>query len=111
MSDSTKKWAPRPMTITITDKGQSLEVTNVDKWVEEAEELRRRGRAIVSNYDGNPPSLYSQYGVLAGIVARLAQIRVIIETFKRARVRYADDGIVAMVKYFSDTETTGGFDD
>lgn len=110
MTDSTQTWAPRPMTITITDKGQTLQVTNVDQWIEERKQLLRRARDIIKGYDGNPPSLYSQHGTLVSIATRLAQIKVIFDTFNRGRAHHADANITALVEYFRDPKTMEGID-
>lgn len=111
MTDSTQNWAPRPMTITVTDKGQTLQITNVDPWIEERKQLLRRARDLIKNYDGHPPSLYPQHGELVRIATRLAQIKVIFDTFNRGRAHHADANIIALVGYFRDPKTMEGVDD
>ena len=111
MNDTTQPWAPRPMTIAIIDKGQSLQISNVDPWIEERKQLLRRARDIVKDYDGNPASLYPQHAELVGIATRLAQIKAIFDTFNRGRRRYADANIVVLVEHFRDPKTMEGVDD
>ena len=112
MTDTTVQgWASRPMTITIVDRGQTLQVTNVDPWIEERKRLLRAAREIVKGYDGNPPSLYPQYGELVRIARRLAEIKVIFDTYNRERNRHADANIATLVTYFDDPKTMEGIDD
>ena len=111
MTDNTQSSAPRPMTITVTDKGQTLQVANVAQWIEERKQLLRRAREIVKDYEGNPPSLYPQHGTLVDIARRLAQIKVIFDTYNRERNRHADANIIALVDYFRDPKTMEGIDD
>jgi hypothetical protein len=58
-----------------------------------------------------PPSLYPQYGKLVGIARRLAEIKVIFDTYSRERNRHADVNITALVDYFRDPKTMEGVDD
>lgn len=109
--DTNHGWAPRRMTITVIDKGQSHEVTNVDRWVEERKALLRQGHDLVKKYDGNPRSLYPQHGTLVTIAKRLAEIKVIFDTYNRERNRHADANITALVTYFTDPKTLEGIDD
>lgn len=112
MTDGTSQtWASRPMTITIVDKGETLQVANVDPWIEERKRLLRRAREIVKDYDGNPPSLYSQYGELVRITRRLAEIKVIFDSYNSERKRHADADITRVVAYFNDPKTMEGIDD
>ena len=112
MTDSTApSSATRPMTITIVDKGQTLQVANVDPWVEERKLLLRRARDIIKDYDGNPRTLYPQYGDLVRTARRLAEIKVIFDTFNRERNRHIDANITALVDYLSDPKTMDGIDD
>lgn len=111
MNDITQPWAPRPMTITVIDKGQTLQISNVDPWIEERKQLLRRAREIVNDYDGNPASLYSRHGELVSIATRLAQIKVIFDTFNRGRLRFAGANIVVLVEHFRDPKTMEGVDD
>ncbi len=112
MSDDTSQGsAPRAMTITVIDKGQSLQVSNVDPWIEERKLLLRRARDIVKDYDGNPSSLYPQHGTLVTIARRIAQIKVIFDTYNSERNRHADANITALVAYFTDPKTLEGIDD
>lgn len=112
MTDTTNSpWAPQPMKITITDKGQQLVVSNVDTWLEERKQLLRRATGIMSEYDGKASSLYKHYGTLVDITKRLAQINVVFDEFNRERSRYADANIDTLVKYFSDPKTMEGVDD
>lgn len=112
MTDTAKPtWASRPMTITIVDKGQTLQVTNVDQWIEERKQLLRRAREILKDYDGNPPSLYPQYGELVRIARRLAEIKVIFDTYNSERNRHADANIIELVAFYSDPKTLEGIDD
>jgi hypothetical protein len=109
MSDDTDRGsAPRRMTIIVTDKGQSHEVTNVDRWIEERKTLLRQGLDLVKDYDGNPRSLYPQHGTLVTIARRLAEIKVIFDTYNRERNRHADANITALVAYFTDPRTLEG---
>ena len=109
--DANPGWAPHPMTITIVDKGQSFEVTNVDRWVEERKTLLRQGHHIVKHYDGRPQSLYAQHGTLVTIAARLAAIKLVFDTYNNERNRRADANIIALVDYFRDPKTLEGLDD
>ncbi|URW74837.1 hypothetical protein M9980_09685 [Sphingomonas donggukensis] len=102
--------ASRPMMINIVDKGQTLQVTNVDPWIEERKQLLRRAREIVKSYDGNPSSLYPQYGELVRIMRRLAEIKVIFDTYNRERNRHADANITAIVEFLNDPKTMEGVD-
>lgn len=76
------------MTIIVTDRGKSYEVSDVDRWVEERKALLRQGRDLVKGYDGNPRLLYPHYGTLVTIVRRLAEIKVIFDTYNRERNRH-----------------------
>ena len=112
MSDDTNQgWAPRAMTITVIDKGQSHQVSNVDPWVEERKTLLRQGHDLVNDYDGNPRSLYPQHNTLVTIAKRLAEIKVIFDTYNRERNRQADANITALATYFTDPKTLEGIDD
>ncbi|KQN76535.1 hypothetical protein [Sphingomonas sp. Leaf62] len=111
MSDANQGWAPRPMSITIVDKGETLQVDNVAKWVEERKQLLRQARDLIKDYDARPPSLYPQYGKLVGIVRRLAEIKVIFDIYTRERNRHVDANIIALVAYFTDPKTLDGIDD
>lgn len=112
MSDATNVgWAPRRMTITVIDKGQSYEVSNVDRWVEERRTLLRQGRDLVKDYNGIPQSLYPQHATLVTIARRLAEIKVIFDTYNRECNRHADANIAALVAYFTDPKTVKGIDD
>lgn len=112
MSDDTALGgAPRRMTIIITDKGQSHEVSNVDRWVEERRQLVRQGRGLIKGYDGNPRSLYRHYDVLVTIARRLAEIKVIFGTYNRERNRHMDANISAIVAHLNDPATLADLDD
>ena len=112
MADSISQiWSPLPMVITVTDTGQSLQVSNVDRWIEERKQLLRRARDLIKNYDGNPRSLYSHHGELMRIATRLAQIKVIFDTYNHGRARHADANIIALVEYINDPKTMEGVDD
>lgn len=112
MTDTTNlPWTPQPMKITVIDKGQQLQVSNVDTWVAERKQLLRRAREIMGEHDGTPTSLYEHYGALVDITARLAQIKVIFDEFNRERHRHADANIAALVVYFNDPKTMEGIDD
>ncbi len=109
-NDTNQGWAPRAMTITVIDKGQSHQVSNVDPWVEERKALIRQGHDLVKDYDGNPRSLYPQHRPLVAIARRLAEIKVIFDTYNRERNRHADANITALVTYFTDPKTLEGID-
>lgn len=104
-------WAPQPMKITITDKGETLEVADAQRWVDERKRLLRQARDIVAVYDGNPAPLYKHHATLIDITKRLAAIKVIFEEFKRQRARHADANIVALVNFYRDPQTMEGVDD
>jgi len=99
------------MSITIADKGETLQVDSVAKWVEERKQLLCQARDLIKDYDGRPPSLYPQYGKLVGIARRLAEIKVIFDIYTRERNRHADANITALVAYFTDPKTLDGIDD
>lgn len=103
--------ALQPMKIIVTDKGETVEVSNVNVWIEERKQLLRRARDLLTGYDGKPVSLYPHYAALIEITARLGQIKAIFEEYNRERNRHADANIAAMVKYLSDPNTMGGVDD
>ncbi len=111
MPDASQPWALQPMKITIRDKGQVLEVTDVQRWVDERKQLLKQGRAIVFGYDGNPVPLYKHHATLIDIVTRLNAIKVIFDDFSRQRARHADANIAALVAYFQDPKTMEGVDD
>jgi hypothetical protein len=102
---------PQPMKINVTDRGETVEVSNVNVWIEERRQLLRRARDLLTGYDGNPASLYEHHAALVEIVARLAQIKAIFDGFNRERKRHADTNIAALVKYFNDPNTLEGIDD
>lgn len=108
---TTSGGAPRVMTIIISDKGQSHEVSSVDRWVEERKQLVRQGRDLIKGYDGNPRSLYRHYGTLVTIARRLAEIKAIFDTYNRERNRYIDANISAIVAHLNDPATLAGIDD
>lgn len=110
MDDIEKPWSSRPMTITIFDKGHTMHVSSVDHWIEERKGLLRTGRKIVEAYDGKPQSLYPQHGKMVAIVRRLAEIKVIFETFNGERDRYADRNIDNLVSFFNDPKNAEGVD-
>lgn len=110
-NDTASGGALRRMTIIITDKGQSYEVSNVDRWVEERKQLVRQGRDITKNHNDNPRSLYPKYGELVTIVRRLAEIKVIFDTYNRERNRYIDANITAIVAHLNDPATLADIDD
>jgi len=106
-----KPWALRPMVVTITDKGETFQVNNVQRWIDERKQLLRRARDILTAYDGTPASLYRQHGILVDIVVRLAEIQQIFDTFNRERTRHGDANITAMVAFLRDPKTMEGIDD
>lgn len=111
MADDDKPWTPQPMEITITDKGQTMTVANVDRWIEERKQLLRRARDILREFDGTPRSLYKHHGTLIDITRRIAQIKAIFDLFNRERTRHADANIMAMVAFYQDSRTMEGIDD
>lgn len=106
-----KPWALKPMVVTITDKGETFQVADVQRWIDERKALLRRAREIMTAYNGKPESLYRHYGRLIGITSRLAEIKQIFDTFTCERARHADANIAVLVAYFSDPETMEGIDD
>lgn len=106
-----KPWALKPMVVTITDKGETFQVTDVQRWIDERKTLLRRVREIMTDYNGKPESLYRHYGTLVSITSRLAEIKQIFDTFTRERTRHADANIAALVAFFSDPKTMEGIDD
>lgn len=108
---SGKPWALRPMVVTVTDKGETFQVNDVQRWIDEHKRLLRRARDILTAYDGTPVSLYKQYGTLLAIASRLAEIKEIFDTFEHERTRHADANITALVAFFSDPKTMEGIDD
>lgn len=111
MPETIQPWALQPMKIMITDKGRTLEVSNVQPWIDERKQLLKRGRDIVADYDGNPVPLYKHHASLIDIVTRLAAIKVIFDEFNRQRARHADANIAALVEHFRDPKTLEGIDD
>lgn len=99
------------LVLTITDKGRTVEVSNVDPWIEERKTLLRRARDLLRHYNGSTSSLYPYHGDLVDIARRLAEIKVIFDRFNRERARRADANIAALVAYFSDPATMAGIDD
>ncbi|HEX8486545.1 MAG TPA: hypothetical protein VF643_14330 [Sphingomonas sp.] len=99
------------MKITIADKGQTVEVADVQRWIDERKQLLRKARELLSGYDGKPASLRPHHGTLVGTARRLSEIAMIFERFNQERMRYADANIVALVKYFEDPRTMEGVDD
>lgn len=106
-----KPWSMRPMVVTVTDKGETHQVTDVQRWIDERKQLLRRAREIMTAYDGTTASLYRHYATLVAIASRLAEIKQIFDTFIDARTRHGDANITALVAYFSDPETVEGIDD
>lgn len=112
MADSANAPGTREqMALTITDKGRTVEVCNVDPWIEERKTLLRRARDLLRNYNGSASSLYPHHGDLVDIANRLAEIKVIFDRFNRERARRADANIAALVAYFSDPATMAGIDE
>lgn len=112
MSDvNGQPWALQPMKITITDKGQTLEVADVQRWIEERKQLLRKARELIAGYNGNPASFRAHHPTLVGTARRLSEIAAIFERFNQERLRYADANIAALVKYFQDPKTMEGVDD
>lgn len=106
-----KPWSMRPMVVTVTDKGETVQVADVQRWIDERKQLLRRAREIMTAYDGTPASLYRHHGTLVGIASRLAEIKQIFDTFRDQRTRHADANIDALVRFFSDPTTLEGIDD
>ena len=100
--------AARPTTITVVDKNQTLQVTNVDQWIEERKQLLRHARAIVKDYDGNASLLRPQYDELVRTMRRLAEIKVIFDTYTNERNRHIDANITVMVTFLNDPQNNGG---
>ncbi len=106
-----KPWSMRPMVVTVTDKGETFQVADVQRWIDERKQLLRRAREIMTAYNGTTASLYRHYAALVGIASRLAEIKQIFDTFSDERTRHADANIAALVAYFSDPKTMEGIDD
>lgn len=106
-----KSWSMRPMVVTVTDKGETFQVADVQPWIDERKQLLRRVRDILTAHDGTPASLYRHHGTLVGIASRLAEIKQIFDTFTRERTRHADANITALMAFFSDPKTLEGIDD
>jgi len=111
VDDTNRRWAVSPMVITIVDKEKTLQVSDVQLWIDERKTLLRRAQEIMTVYNGTPASLYKHHGTLVAIALRLAEIKHIFDTFRRERSRHADANISALVKYFSDPKTMEGVDD
>lgn len=97
--------APLPheleMRITITDRGQTRAVSNVDAFVQEDKQLIERARGILRGFDGKPASMRKHYGEVLAIVTRMAEIRKIFDEFNAARLRYADANLAQMIEFLS----------
>lgn len=106
-----KPWSMRPMIVTITDKGKTFQVADVQSWVDERKQLLRQAREIMTAHNGTPASLYRHYATLIGIASRLAEIKHVFDTFRDERTRHADANINALVRFFSDPTTMDGIDD
>lgn len=106
-----KHGALTPMILTITDKGETLQVSDVQRWIDERKALLRDARNRMQDWNGKPVSLYKHYGSLIRISQRLAEIKVIFDQFNAERARRADANIIALAAYFSDPETMAGIDD
>ncbi|MDE1914893.1 MAG: hypothetical protein KGJ57_00090 [Sphingomonadales bacterium] len=112
MADNTNQpWALRPATFTIIDKGETLTVNDVQRWVEERKQLLKRARAILDKYNGKLASLYPHYAALISIVLRLEELRLIFVSFNQQRNLHADANITAMMAYFNDPKNLEGIDD
>ena len=111
VDDTNQPWAVRPMVIIITDRGKTLQVSDVQPWIDERKTLLRRARDIMTAYDGTPASLYKQHGTLMAIATRLAEIKQIFDTFRLERNRHGDANISALVAFFNDPKTMEGVDD
>lgn len=109
--ESGKPWALKPMVVRVTDKGDTFEINDVQRWIDERKTLLRRARDILAAYDGTPVSIYKQYWKLIEIAGRLAEIKQIFDAFERERARRVDANITALVTYFSDPKTMEGIDD
>lgn len=109
--DSKQPWALQPAIFTVIDKGETLRVKDVQRWVDERKQLLRRAREILQKHDGSPVSLYPHHATLVGIIRRLEEIRSIFASFNRERNRHADANINAMIAYFSDPKMMEGIDD
>ncbi|WP_294392981.1 hypothetical protein [uncultured Sphingomonas sp.] len=109
--ESGKSSALIPMIVRVTDKGETFQVNDVQRWIDERKRLLRRARDILTAYDGTPASLYRQHGTLVAIAVRLAEIKQIFDAFERERTRHADANITALVAFFSDPKTLECVDD
>lgn len=110
MPDS-QPWALQPMKIIITDKGQTLEVADAQRCIDERKQLLRAARDLLSAFDGDPAPFRKHHATLVGTARRLSEIAAIFERFNHERMRYADANIVALAKYFQNPETLEGIDD
>lgn len=111
MAETPKPGALKPMRLTVVDKGETLQISDVQRWVDERKILLRDARQRMQDWNGKPSSLYKQHGNLVRIAQRLAEIKAIFDQFKAERDRRANDNIIALVAYFSDPETMAGIDD
>ena len=106
-----QSWALQPMKIIITDKGETFEVSDVQRWIDERKQLLRAARDLLSSYNGDPAPFRPHHGSLVGTARRLSEIAAIFKRFNQERARYADANIALLVRYFSDPKTLEGIDD
>lgn len=87
------------MRITITDKGQTQEVSDVNPWVAEKKELLKKAEQLLDGYDDKPASLRKHYHILQAIVMRLSEIKAIFDQYNAKRLEYADANLGVMIAH------------